>query len=177
MDEVVNQAPQPSGSNKNMPFIILFVVIALAVIGGVFLMNQSKTATPADQAAQVSPSPEGVMVEVTQEAAPTGETTPGADDAVSAGAEKSFDIEASSFKFSSTTITVNEGDKVTINLTTKNGMHDWVVDEFEGARTKVLSAGATDSITFTVDKAGTYEFYCSVGNHRQMGMVGKLIVK
>jgi len=175
MDGVVNQAPQPSGSNKNMLLIGLFVVIALAVIGGIFLMNQSKTATPADQAAQVSPSPEGVMVEVTEEVEPTGEGMT-ANDATTEG-EVAFDIEASSFKFNPTTITVKKGDEVTINLTSKQGMHDWVVDEFEGARTKVLSAGGTDSITFTADKAGTYEFYCSIGNHRQMGMVGKLIVK
>jgi len=32
-------------------------------------------------------------------------------------------------------------------------------------------------VTFVADKAGEYEFYCSVGQHRANGMVGKLIVK
>lgn len=169
MDENTTPAPQDPGNNKNMLLIGLFVVIALAVLGGVFLMNQSKTTAPASesQTATVSPTPEGVTVEVTEE------TTP----ADTMANEKTFEIEASSFKFNPATITVKEGDTVKIILTNKGGMHDFVVDEFEGAKTKRLNTGETDTITFVADKAGTYEYYCSVGNHRQMGMVGKLIVQ
>jgi uncharacterized cupredoxin-like copper-binding protein len=32
-------------------------------------------------------------------------------------------------------------------------------------------------VQFVADKTGTFEFYCSVGNHRQMGMVGTLVVQ
>ncbi len=54
--------------------------------------------------------------------------------------------------------------------------HDWNVDEFE-ARTKQIKNGETDSITFVAGKAGSYEFYCSVGQHRANGMVGTLVVQ
>ncbi|MEN9406837.1 MAG: hypothetical protein RLZZ455_53 [Candidatus Parcubacteria bacterium] len=175
MDEnTSSSAPQPAGSNKNMILIGVFVVIVLGILGAVFFMNQSKTSVPAttEETAVVSPTPEGAMVEVTEETTPSS----GSESAMSA-TEKSFTIESTSFKFNPTTITVKKGDKVTITLNNKTGMHDWVVDEFEEARTKVLSAGQSDTITFVADKAGTYEFYCSVGNHRQMGMVGKLIVQ
>ena len=42
--------------------------------------------------------------------------------------------------------------------------------------TKVIKTGETDTVEFIVDKAGTFEFYCSVGEHRNMGMVGALTV-
>ena len=32
-------------------------------------------------------------------------------------------------------------------------------------------------VEFTVDKTGTFEYYCSVGQHRANGMVGNLIVE
>jgi hypothetical protein len=40
-----------------------------------------------------------------------------------------------------------------------------------------VGAGASDVVEFTADKAGTFEYYCSVGNHRAMGMKGTLTVK
>lgn len=173
MDENTSSAPQPASSNKNMLLVGVFVVIALAVLGGVFLMGQSKkTDEQSMQAAQVSPTPEGAMVEVTEE---TVTTTPEA--AMTDGEEKTFTIESTPFKFNPATITVNEGDTVKITLNNKTGTHDFVIDEITGAKTKVLQAGQSETITFVADKAGTYEYYCSVGNHRQMGMVGKLIVQ
>jgi len=89
---------------------------------------------------------------------------------------REFAISASPYKFSVTEIRVKKGDTVKIVFKNEQGAHDWVVDEFN-ARTKVLQAGQTETIEFTADKTGTFEYYCSVMNHRQMGMVGKLIVE
>lgn len=107
------------------------------------------------------------------------DTAPEAADAeadASEGAAKSFDVDSFSFGYSMDTITVSEGDTVTINLTNSDGFHDWVVDEFDAA-TEKISAGGSTSVTFVADKAGSYEFYCSVGSHRANGMVGTLIVE
>ncbi|MDP3941122.1 MAG: cupredoxin domain-containing protein [bacterium] len=167
--------PQIQPGNRNMLIIGLFVVIVLGVLGGIFVMNKSKsvpTPTPAPQVTEATPTPEGAVVEVTQEASPSG----GAMSSETAGATKTFNITASSFKFNPATITVKKGDSVTIVLTNSGGNHNLVVDEFN-ARTKDLPSGATDTITFVANKAGTFEYYCSIGNHRQMGMVGKLIVQ
>lgn len=71
---------------------------------------------------------------------------------------------------------VKVGDKVRIEFTSDAGFHDWVVDEFKAA-TKQVQTGGTTSVEFVVDKKGTFEYYCSVGKHRQNGMVGKLIVE
>jgi plastocyanin len=50
-----------------------------------------------------------------------------------------------------------------------------VIDEFN-VKPKQIGANAEDSVEFTADKTGSFEFYCSVGNHREMGMKGTLVV-
>ena len=89
---------------------------------------------------------------------------------------KEFNVVGTPFEFDLKEIKVSKGDTVRIMFTNGQGTHDWVVDEFN-ARTKITQTGDTDMIEFVADKTGTFEYYCSVGNHRQMGMVGKLIVE
>jgi len=89
---------------------------------------------------------------------------------------KEIVVQASNYKFSPTTITVKQGEKTRIVLKNSDGMHDFKVDELNIA-TAVIQGGQEDFVEFTADKPGQYEFYCSVGNHRQMGMKGKLIVQ
>jgi len=84
-------------------------------------------------------------------------------------------LTAANFKFSTNEIVVKKGQKVKVTLKVGDGLHDFVVDEFS-ARTAQVGAGQATSAEFTPDKVGTFEFYCSVGNHRAMGMVGKLVV-
>lgn len=91
-------------------------------------------------------------------------------------ATKEFTVEGSPYMFSLKEMRVKKGDIVKVTFVNKEGMHDWVVDEFN-ARTKQLKAGESDTVTFVADTAGTFEYYCSVGTHRQMGMVGKLVVE
>lgn len=89
---------------------------------------------------------------------------------------KTFTVEGTSFAFAPSVIKVKKGDTVRIVFNNKAGFHDWVLDEFDAA-TKQISAGTTDTIEFVADKAGEFEYYCSVGSHRQMGMVGTLVVE
>lgn len=89
---------------------------------------------------------------------------------------KPFEVEGGMFYFKPNEIKVKKGETVTVKFTNKEGMHDFVVDEFN-AKTKQIKAGETETISFVADKAGTFEYYCSVGEHRAKGMVGKLIVE
>lgn len=73
-------------------------------------------------------------------------------------------------------IKVTEGDKVRIEFTSTEGFHDWKIDEFNAA-TKKVNAGGSTSVEFIADKKGTFEYYCSVGEHRANGMKGKFIVE
>lgn len=87
-----------------------------------------------------------------------------------------IDMVGTNYAFDLTEIRVQAGDTVTINFTSGEGFHDWVVDQFDAATERVRS-GETASVTFVADEAGTYEYYCSVGSHREQGMVGTLIVE
>ena len=94
---------------------------------------------------------------------------------------KTFRIIGENFKFimdgsrENPDLVVNEGDTVRIELKSGQGFHDFVIDEFN-ARTKQIRDGESSSVEFVADKKGTFEYYCSVGSHREMGMKGKLIV-
>lgn len=89
-----------------------------------------------------------------------------------------YEVDAFKYGYSVKEITASPGETITINLSNSDGLHDWVLDEFD-AKTKVIKEGEVDSITFTVpdDALGKYEFYCSVGDHRKRGMVGTLTVE
>lgn len=89
---------------------------------------------------------------------------------------KTFDVEASNFVFSLKEIKVKEGEKVVINFVNKEGFHDFVLDEFN-AKTSQLKAGGIEKLEFIANKKGTFEYYCSVGQHRQMGMKGNFVVE
>ncbi len=142
---------------------LLISVIVLALIGGAvyFAMSKSQSTTPAT----TSVSPTAVMEEK-----PTSEAM------IEEGSVKEIVVEGSNFKFVPDTITVKKGEKTRIIFKSAGGMHDFNVDEL-GIKTKIINAGEEDAAEFTANEVGTFEFYCSIGNHRQMGMKGTLIVQ
>lgn len=170
-----NQPVTTTSSNSKMPLIMVLVFIALILLGGGawFVMNSSNS-----QKTTVVPTaiPTQVTTEVTNTATPTSEASPSGEAVMTDKTVKEFTVEGSSFKFTPNKITVKKGDTVKVNFKSIGAMpHDFAIDEFNVA-TKQISGGATESVTFVADKAGTFEFYCSVGNHRAQGMVGTLVV-
>ena len=93
-----------------------------------------------------------------------------------AQAVKEFTVDGANFTFSPATITVNKGDRVRIIFKNTGGTHDLVIDEFNVATDKI-AIGESGTVEFVADKSGSFDYYCSVGSHRQMGMKGTLIVK
>ena len=95
--------------------------------------------------------------------------------------DKTFSLTAKNFRFymdgvESPELRVKEGDKIRIELVSEQGFHDWVLDEFN-AKTSQINAPASSFVEFIVDKKGTFEYYCSVGQHRINGMKGVFIVE
>lgn len=90
----------------------------------------------------------------------------------------SFRIIMSNYSFAPSVIEVMPGEEVTINLYNEEGIHDFIIDEFDVHSEHADVAGQELSVTFIVpeDASGAYEFYCSVGDHRERGMVGTLQV-
>lgn len=70
---------------------------------------------------------------------------------------------------------VKRGDHVKVTYKNGVGTHDFRIDGYE-VGTNVLQTGQSQTFEFTADKAGTFEFFCSVGNHRGMGMKGRFTV-
>lgn len=91
-------------------------------------------------------------------------------------AVKQVVIEGNNFSYNLKEIKVKKGETVKLTFKNVEGFHDWRVDELNVA-TQLIGAGKEDVVTFVADKQGTFEYYCSVGQHRAMGMVGKLIVE
>lgn len=89
---------------------------------------------------------------------------------------KEFTVESKGLNFTPNEIRVKVGDKVKIIYKNNIGQHNWTLDEFN-AKTKLINAGEQDTVEFVADKAGSFEFYCSVAGHRQAGMKGMLIVE
>lgn len=89
---------------------------------------------------------------------------------------REFVVTGQNFSFAPANLRVSRGDRVRIVFQNSGGTHDWVIDQFN-ARTKVLSEGQSETIEFTADTTGSFEYYCSIGTHRQMGMKGTLVVE
>ncbi|MBX4216230.1 cupredoxin domain-containing protein, partial [Candidatus Parcubacteria bacterium] len=89
---------------------------------------------------------------------------------------RTFTVTGQPFSFTPHQITVNRGEKVKIVFKNISGTHDLRIDAF-GVATPVIAGGAEATVEFTPTKAGSYEYYCSVGNHRAMGMKGTLVVQ
>lgn len=91
------------------------------------------------------------------------------------GELKEYTISGSNFKFSITEINVDKGDRVRINFINEVGDHDWKLEGYN-VGTKILRTGQSEIVEFVASQSGTFEYYCSVGTHRAMGMKGILVV-
>lgn len=88
---------------------------------------------------------------------------------------KTVEVEAGMFYFNPKEIEVKKGEKVRIILKNVEGVHDFVIDEL-GVNSGIIQAGQNTEFEFVAGKVGEFEYYCSVSNHRAMGMKGTLFV-
>jgi len=92
-------------------------------------------------------------------------------------ANKQIVIEASEYKYSVSSLNFKKGEKVKLTLkNVGNAPHDFVIDEIN-VRTKTIMPGESTSLEFTPEVIGKFKFYCSIGNHRQLGMEGEVSVE
>lgn len=145
--------------------IVVLVVVVLAIWG---FTGDNSTTTPADEMnTTTTVNPGGQSTTTT--------STPGGDTQPATGTLKEFTVNGSAFAFAPSSLTVKKGDRVRITFRNTGGTHDLKIDEFNAA-TKVINSGQQETIEFVADKAGAFEYYCSVANHRAMGMRGILTV-
>ena len=89
---------------------------------------------------------------------------------------QTISVQAQNFSFTPDKISATPG-IATIDLSAKNGIHDFVFDgAYSGFRLEADGGGGTQKQKIDL-KPGTYTFYCTYPGHRQAGMQGTLTVK
>ena len=146
--------------------IITAIVILVIVVGGWMLIGRKTSEAPV-----IEPEASDTNETSTSTSVDTSIST-----SVTTGAVKEFAVTGSNFSFTPSTITVKKGDRVKITFSNTSGFHDFKIDEY-GVATKQTQSPTTEVLEFTADKVGSFEYYCSVGTHRAMGMKGTLIVE
>jgi uncharacterized cupredoxin-like copper-binding protein len=110
----------------------------------------------------------------TSNAATQASTTSGG--AAGAG---TVDLTATDFKFDPADPTVKAGN-VTFNLKNDGQVqHSLEIEDVNGEDKEIegdVSPGSDGTLTVDL-KPGTYEFYCPVDSHKEMGMTGEITVK
>jgi plastocyanin len=82
-------------------------------------------------------------------------------------------------RFSQTEYTIIAGQQYTLNFSNQgNALHNWAVKGVQGAdgqpvQTQLLPGGQSETINFTINQPGTYQFICDV---HPVEMVGELTV-
>lgn len=182
---------QSNLKGASAPLVFIIIIVILIVGGFLYFTAQAPEQTPLsleeeEISEEMMPEGEEALEEVMMAEPEPQEKTEMPPPPAPQGEEeekqapeatlKTFNVTGKNFEFSQSEIRVKKGDKVRVNFTSTGGFHDWTVDEFSAA-TQQVNAGGTTFVEFTADKAGTFEYYCSVGNHRQLGMKGSLVVE
>ena len=142
---------------RKATFIITGIFLAL-VVGAFLFMSKPQNKSQVE----VNPSPtpvatnEGILAEE---------------------GVREIEVIATEYTFSPSTLSLTKGQKVILTFKNMGRMpHDFAVDEL-GIRTKTIQGGQSETVEFTPSEEGTIAFYCSVSNHRLLGMEGSLEVK
>lgn len=153
---------------KNL--LVAAIVVVLAG-GAIWFINNSRTeSTPLEPGEQVTNTEANTATPVSESKAPEDTQT------MVKESVKEIVVEASEFKFMPATLTLKKGEKVRLVLKNIGKMpHNFVIDEL-GVQTKTISPDDEGTIEFTPSEVGTFEYYCSIGQHRANGMKGMLTV-
>lgn len=92
--------------------------------------------------------------------------------------EIEINVVAKKYEFEPSEIKVKHGQKVTLNLTSRDVTHGFSLPEY-GIEEELLPNEAI-SVTFVADRIGTFPFVCSVicgAGHDHASMIGELIVE
>ena len=105
------------------------------------------------------------------QAATTGGTTGGAGGTV--------DLSATDFKFTPSDPTVKAGEVSFVLKNDGQTTHSLEIEDVNGQDVELegdVSPGQSGTLKANL-APGTYEFYCPVGNHKEMGMTGEITVQ
>jgi len=158
------------------------LLLALLVLATVVVAGCTQVGPPIDEPVS-APVPAVIGDDVEEMIVEEDSAVDDEPDAVEAPARKvkTFTVTGKNYRFTSDgkespDIRVTLGDTVRIEFSNVGGFHDFSVNAFKAA-TERISDGQSASVEFVADKKGTFDYFCSVGSHRSLGMMGNLIVE
>ncbi len=164
-----------------MKMLFTLLVIIILAAGGYYLYMQTTPATTMETDTTPAMDMENAMDAMQQQPAVTP-TTPaptdvniGVDGSVQTGEVRDITVTSTGMAFNQKTMSVKKGDRVRVTYQNGGGTHDLRIAGYD-VGTKVISGGQSETFEFVADEAGDFQYYCSVGNHRAMGMWGTLTV-
>lgn len=159
--------------------VVACVIVATlsAVIGAVYINIAAPSPSPSPSPL-VSPTPTGAKLNVTIYG---GEVS---------ALKYGFGLTSNNITSPGTTLNFQVGDNVTVTFIngSTNMYHAFIVtDKAQTGATELFNAavgsgsnpippGGSGTVTFIVNKAGTFYYICPVPGHGELGMWGKLIV-
>lgn len=162
-----------------MQILLLIIIAGVLLGGGYFWYSQQST----DDLSQMNSGIIGLTpppdsdVPINSNTGTTNTKSPPAPSNTNkpAGVIQEFTFSNQGFTFTPAAFAVKKGDHVKVTFKNTGGTHDFRIEGYE-VGTNVIQTGGSQTFEFTADKSGTFEFYCSVGNHRGMGMKGAFTV-
>jgi len=156
---------------------ITVIVVLVVLVGGFFLFNSSSSGSDSSEGVVVVDSLDSQVSDETTDVTTDDTTTDTSDGSTTPPVQetKEFLITAKQWDFSPSTITVNEGDKVILNIQSVDVTHGFVITAF--GVSERLSPGNTVTVEFTANQKGSFSFFCNVVcGTGHSGMNGVLIV-
>jgi len=157
-------------------YFIIFILFVI-ILGIVFFMGKSNKveAPTGDDVLDVDSEGNSMPIIPEGNDVSSPEMSASSEGIIAQDGVREFIISGINFAFSPNVINVKKGEKVRIIFENTVGFHDLKIDEY-GVATKQAKAPYQEILEFTANKAGTFEYYCSVDTHRAMGMFGTLNV-
>ncbi len=155
-------------------YILMILIIAVLVVGWLLSGGDDTAEAPASVNVVDEEDKDGKSTPLVSNTMPVPDAGFAVEEML-VTATKEFTVSGQDFSLTPNSITVQKGDEVKIVFKNTQGFHDLTIDRY-GLATKRFQSPGEAVLEFTADKTGVFQYYCSVGGHRSMGMVGKLIV-
>lgn len=151
-------------------FMIILILIVLA--GSFYYLRVHGQLGVLKRGLMGSPTGQTTPVKTSSSSGNMGEVKPS--EKTSTEVAKEIKVSMARLRFDPSTVTIKAGEKVKLTLFS-DVSHTYTIDRL--GINFVVDGGQTKSFDLRVDEPGTYDVYCAIPGHKEVGMVGKLVVE
>lgn len=155
----------------NTSIIVIIVIVLVIAAGALFLFSNNAQAPEDAMIEEDTMMQEESMIEDNS----TMEEDTMMDEEAMMEDVLEIEVEGGAFYYDPDIIEAKVGQTVRVTFNSVDMQHDFDIDELD-LDTEVIPGGESLTFEFTPTEVGEFEYYCSVGSHREEGMVGTLVV-